>query len=92
MSERKDHSEDFLKPLVEATGSRSSTSALDNLACSVFASVVPTAAIFSQIIAQVVDFYLHADKATQRAQIIRLVDGHENARVMPFVFEAIREI
>ncbi|KAI0246364.1 heme peroxidase [Lactifluus subvellereus] len=89
VSESNDHSEGFLRPLVEATGSRSSTSALDDLACSVFASVVPTAAIFSQIIAHVVDFYLGADKATQRAQIVRLVEGHENARVMPFVFEAI---
>jgi len=90
VSGKNDNSEGFLRPLVEATGSRSGTSALDELACSVFAAVVPTAALFSQILAYVVDFYLDVSKASQRAEIVRLVDGRKNAQVMPFIFEALR--
>jgi linoleate 10R-lipoxygenase len=77
---------------VDATGSPSGNSALDGLVCSVFAAVVPTAALFSQIIAHVVDFYLDADKKTQRERIVCLVDERKNAQVMPFIYEALREI
>jgi linoleate 10R-lipoxygenase len=92
VSGRDDYSEGFLKPLVEATGSHSGTSALDGLACSVFAAVIPTAALFSQILAYVVNFYLDASKAAEREEIVRLVDGRKNVQVMPFIFEALREI
>lgn len=91
VTRRNDHSDEFLKALVDATGSHSGNSALDGLAGSLFASVVPTAAVFSQIIAHVVDFYLDKDKAPQREQIVRLAEGHANAQVMPFIFEALRE-
>lgn len=91
VTRRNDHSDEFLKTLVDATGSHSGNSALDGLAGSLFASVVPTAAVFSQIIAHVVDFYLDKDKAPQREQIVRLAEGHANAQVMPFIFEALRE-
>jgi linoleate 10R-lipoxygenase len=84
----KDHSDDFLRDLVEATGSHSGNSALDGLAGSLLASVMPTAALFSQIIAQVVDFYIGTDKAKQIAQ---LAERRENAQIMPFIFEALRE-
>ncbi|KAH9961421.1 heme peroxidase [Lactifluus volemus] len=89
VSGRNDFSDGFLRQLVEATGSHSGTSALDGLACSIFAAVVPTAALFSQILAHVVNFYLDKSKAAERAEIIRLVDGRKNAQVMPFIFEAI---
>jgi hypothetical protein len=83
-----DHSDDFLRELVEATGSRSGNSALDGLAGSLLASVLPTAALFSQIIAEVVDFYIGKDEAKQIAQ---LAEKREYAQIMPFVFEALRE-
>ncbi|KAI9450785.1 heme peroxidase [Lactarius psammicola] len=90
VSGKNDHSEHFLNDLVKATGSQSSDSALDSLANSLLASVVPTAALFSQIIAHVVNFYLDADKVAQREQIVRLVEEHTNTEVMPYVFEALR--
>ncbi|KAI0290112.1 heme peroxidase [Multifurca ochricompacta] len=90
VSGKGNHSESFLKVLVEATGSQSGPSALDGLGGSLFASVVPTAALFSQIIAQVVDFYLDEDKAVQREKIVQLAEEHSNAQVMPFIFEALR--
>jgi linoleate 10R-lipoxygenase len=91
ISGKNDCSERFLNHLVKATGSQSSNSALDSLSNSLLASVVPTAALFSQIIAHVVNFYLDADKEAQREQIVRLVEKGANADVMPYVFEALRE-
>jgi linoleate 10R-lipoxygenase len=91
VSGKNDFSERFLNVLVKETGSQSSNSALDGLSNSLFASVVPTAALFSQIIAHVVNFYLDADKAAQRDVIVGLVEKGANAEVMPYVFEALRE-
>ena len=91
VTSRNDHSDEFLTDLVGATGSQSSNSALDGLAGSVLASVVPTAALFSQIIAQVVDFYLEEDQARTREHIVRLAEEGDNAQIMPFIFEALRE-
>lgn len=88
---RNNHSDEFLTELVDATGSQSGNSALDGLAGSLLASVVPTAALFSQIIAQVVDFYLNPNMAERREQIVRLAERGANAQVMPFIFEALRE-
>jgi hypothetical protein len=86
-----DHSDDFLKDLVEASGSQLGNSALDGLAGSLLASVLPTAALFSQIIAQVVDFYIVKDRAEQMMQIAQLAEKREYAQIMPFIFEALRE-
>lgn len=88
---RNDHSDEFLTELVDATGSQSGNSALDGLVGSLLASVVPTAALFSQIIAQVVDYYLEPTMAEQMGQIVRLAKRGANAQVMPFIFEALRE-
>lgn len=87
----KDQSDRFLRDLVEATGSQSGISALDGLAGSLLAAVVPTAALFSQIIAQVVDFYIDPDRAKQAEQIAQLAKKGKNTQVMPFIFEALRE-
>jgi linoleate 10R-lipoxygenase len=83
-----DYSDDFLRDLVEASGSQSGNSALDGLAGSLLASVMPTAALFSQIIAHVVDFYIDTDRAEQIAE---LAEKRENSQIMPFIFEALRE-
>jgi linoleate 10R-lipoxygenase len=88
VSMRNDLSDDFLRDLVEATGSHLGHSALDGLAGSLLASVVPTAALFSQIIAQVVDFYIDTDRAEQIAQ---LAEKRAYAQIMPLIFEALRE-
>jgi hypothetical protein len=89
VTSKNDHSDEFLTTLVDATRSQSGNSALDVLTGSLLASVVPTAALFSQIIAQVVDFYL--DKAEQREQIVRLAERGANSQIMPFIFESLRE-
>jgi linoleate 10R-lipoxygenase len=91
VTSRNDHSDEFLTELVGATGSQSSNSALDGLVGSILASVVPTAALFSQIIAQVVDFYLAPDQVETRKHIVQLAEQGHNAQVMPFIFEALRE-
>jgi hypothetical protein len=83
-----DHSDNFLRDLVEATGSQSGNSALDGLAGSILATVVPTAALFSLIIAHVVDFYIGKDGARQ---IVQLAEKRANAQIMPFIFEALRK-
>jgi len=87
---RSDHSDDFLEELVRAARSPSGNGALDSLVGSLFASVVPTAALFSKIIAHVVDFYIDEDKEHEREQIIHLAKTGANARVIPFIFEALR--
>jgi hypothetical protein len=84
----RDQSDEFLRELVGATGSQSGNSALYGLAGSLLASVVPTAALFSQIIAQVVDFYIGTDRAEQIAQ---LAETRSHAEILPFIFEALRE-
>jgi linoleate 10R-lipoxygenase len=91
VSMRNDHTDAFLRDLVEATGSQLGNTALDGLAGSLLASIMPTAALFSQIIAQVVDFYISPDKAEAAEQIAQLAKKRENAQIMPFIFEALRE-
>jgi linoleate 10R-lipoxygenase len=91
VTSKNDHSDEFLTDLVDATGSQSGNSALDGLAGSVLASVVPTAALFSQIIAQIVDFYMDPKKREIREHIVQLALEDDNARIMPFIFEALRK-
>ncbi|KAF8272643.1 heme peroxidase, partial [Lactarius quietus] len=95
ISGHNDCSERFLNVLVKATGSQSSNSALDSLSNSLLASVVPTSALFSQIVAHVVNFYLdedNANKLAQREEIVRLVEQGAHAKVMPYIFEALRNV
>lgn len=61
-------------------------------AAQVFATVVPTAALYSQYIAQVVDFYL--DKIADREKIVRLAtsgDQDASAEVIAYVEKALRQ-
>jgi hypothetical protein len=74
--------------MVDATGSQSSNRALDGLTGTVLASVVPTAALFSQVITQVVDFYLDSDQEETREHIVRLAEQGDNVQIIPFIFEA----
>jgi len=62
-------------------------------ATQVFAAVVPTAALYSQCVAQVVDFYLDKDRKPVREEIVRLVasaDPDAADKVMAYVNEALR--
>ncbi|KAI0302469.1 heme peroxidase [Russula brevipes] len=78
VTRKNEHSDRFLGALVDASGSQSGNSALDGLAGSVLASVVPTAALFSQIITH--------DK---QERIIELAENRANAQIMPYIFEAL---
>lgn len=63
-------------------------------ACQVIAAIVPTAALYSQAVSQVVDFYLRDGKKGAREEIVRLVkSAGEGAydKVMQYVYEALRE-
>ena len=73
---------------------RSQNISYREFAAQVFAAVVPTAALYSQYIAQVVDFYLDNDKNEEREEIVRLATSNdENActMVMAFVNTALRQ-
>jgi hypothetical protein len=62
-------------------------------ASEVFAAVVPTAALYSQYVAQVVDFYLDVDQKAAREEIVRLAastDQDASMKVMTYVNEALR--
>lgn len=65
------------------------------IAAYIFAAIVPTVPQFSQAIAHIVNFYLHADRKTAREEIVRLAGSHDSAdkvKVMDFVREALRKL
>lgn len=57
------------------------------------ATLVPTVAHFSEIIAYVVDYYLGNDKQEERAEIVRLSDSHDGDRskIMAYIYEVLRK-
>jgi len=67
----------------------------EELAAYLFASVVPTSALLSQAISNVVDFYLGDDKSVERAQIAQLASALDvegsNKQILTYVYEALRE-
>jgi len=83
---------DFLEKLWKNIG-RSQTDSHTEFATEVFAAVVPTAALYSHYVAQVVDFYLDDDQKAAREEIVRLAastDQDASAKVMTYVNEALR--
>jgi len=58
-----------------------------SLAASVFAEYVPTAPIFSKIIAHVVNFYLDESRKALREQIL---EHGATAALIPYIYEALR--
>ncbi|KAF8634068.1 hypothetical protein AX17_004331 [Amanita inopinata Kibby_2008] len=56
----------------------------------VFAAAVPTAPYFSKALANVVDYYLSADKSKEREDIVRLANEGDFTGVMIYVKEALR--
>lgn len=80
----------FLKKLLPARDQ----SKHPEFAASVVAAVVPTAVIYSQALAQVIDFYLNDEQKPAREEIVELVNSGEKdagAKVMGFVYEALRK-
>ena len=83
---------DFLEKLWQDVG-KSRNDSYREFATQVFATAVPTAALYSQYVAQVVDFYLDNDRKAVREEIVKLVasaDPDASAKVMAYVNEALR--
>lgn len=63
------------------------------LAINIFYATVPTAALFSKAIAQVVDYFLEEENAQAREEIVDIFLAKEkdgSARIMEYVREALR--
>jgi hypothetical protein len=78
-----------LKKLRSSVGSISNT----QLAVAVFNATVPTAALFSKAIAQVVDYFLNEANQQARADLVKIYQANQkdtSAKVMGYVREALR--
>ncbi|KAH9475928.1 Linoleate 10R-lipoxygenase [Psilocybe cubensis] len=63
------------------------------LATQIVGGIVPSASIYSQTVAQVVDFYLEDSQKDAREEIVRLMDSSEEGaqdKVMQYIFDALR--
>jgi len=86
------NSHGFLKKLWQSSGKSSNT--YREFASQIFAAVVPTAPVYSQAVATIVNFYLDADKKAEREEIVKLVASKEKDatdKVMGYVYEALRK-
>jgi linoleate 10R-lipoxygenase len=74
--------------LIKVKGKRS----FQELACSLFAEVIPTMAFYSQAVTHVVDFYLDDERQAAREDLIRLTGIHSadaEEQIMAYVREAL---
>lgn len=80
----------MLKKLWEEYGQKKATPA--EFASQLFAASVPTAALYSQALANVIDFYLDDDQQSIREKIVELAQSAEDksAQIMVYVYEALR--
>ncbi|KAI0060307.1 heme peroxidase [Artomyces pyxidatus] len=93
VSGRNEHTDPFLTAVLAKTDHKDSDTALDKLARSLFAELVPTAAIFSHVLVHVVNFYLDDSRTAQRNAIIEnaaanVAEGDH--QVLRYVYEALR--
>jgi len=72
------------RPLWQELGKNNSRT---ELAAQIFAAVVPSAALYSQAVSVVVQYYLREDKKAELGEIIKL---GESPAVMAYVYEALR--
>jgi hypothetical protein len=82
----------FLRKLWQISGKGSNT--YREFASQIFAAVVPTAPLYSQAVATIVNFYLDTDKQAAREEIVKLVASQEEDavdKVMGYVCEALRK-
>jgi len=80
---------DFLKA-VRASGKNLSHT---QIAGAVFAEIIPTATLFSQTLAHVVNYFLDADRKEARENIVKLANSQEKdvlPRLMAYIYEALR--
>jgi linoleate 10R-lipoxygenase len=71
------------RPLWQELGKNNSRT---ELAAQIFAAVVPSAALYSQAVSTVVQYYLREDKKAELGEIIKL---GESPAVMAYVYEAL---
>jgi linoleate 10R-lipoxygenase len=84
-----DQSHEFLKKLNASGKGLPHT----ELAASLFAEVIPTAAHYSQTLSHVVNFYLGSERKEAREDIVRLASLHTeaaDARIVSYAHEALR--
>ena len=65
---------------------------LNDLARALFSELVPTMALFSQTLVNVVDFYLHEGQRNARENLVSLLgenDPHARNQVLAYINEAI---
>lgn len=86
-----DHSEPTIAALCSELKSRDGKRARESLAASVFAEYIPTAPIFSKVLAHVVNFYLDGNRQAERDSILSLCASGQNEEVLPYIYEALRE-
>lgn len=80
-----------MKKVVDANGKKYTT---HELAAQVFSATIPTAPLYSQAIAKVVDFYLSKEQAVARQEIVNLANSKEKdapAKILAYVREALRQ-
>lgn len=61
-------------------------------ACQLFTALIPTATLYSQALANVIDFYLDDDKQDIRENIARMARSEKDMSqdIMVYVYEALR--
>lgn len=62
----------------------------NDLCAYIFASVIPTSALYSRAITHVVDFYLDEDKRAERMEISRLFSLSDSEKILSYVYKALR--
>jgi hypothetical protein len=85
------HSHVFLKKLWNTLGKNKNNSR--EFAAQIIAAVLPTAALYSQALATVVNFYIVDEQKAARESIINLVNSQDkdaSDKVMNYVYEALR--
>ncbi|KZV76244.1 heme peroxidase [Peniophora sp. CONT] len=86
-----DHNDPAIAALCNELKGHGGQRARESLAASVFAEYIPTAPIFSKVLAHVVNFYLDADRKAERDAIVSLCKhGRQDAKILPYIYEALR--
>ncbi|KAI0051062.1 heme peroxidase [Auriscalpium vulgare] len=88
-----ENNDPFLRSVLKAAPQKENDSALDKIAESIFAELVPTAALFSQALVHVVNFFLADSRSADRAELAALLAKQtpgDDAAAMARVYEALR--
>ena len=86
------HNDDAIAALCAGLKTHDGHRAREGLAANVFAEYIPTAPIFSKVLAHAVNFYLDADRKAERDAIVSLCTlGNHYEKILPYIYEALRE-